>query len=444
MNGDGAFDPSKRNTFNKTSDVATGAMVGGRPKSSKKVYTIVPSQTQLEDASKNSVVTLDDITSTIKAIASHLQQETTTEDEQVNLWNRWAKCQTELYDDESTTTRIQFAFAVTDPYLKQKLAVAERFFRILQTHPMRNVRALADVVKHKETGEATYRLINLCGGTKTQSKKLMMNTCLVIFGINCTMISKTTDKFFDRTKLPPAEVAAIQYAPSTLSLMHKQLFAWFKDNGVYFASKDFKGMEGSFHAAIQQKFDDTVEHRPTYGRRKSAPVDPMAQHKIRDPTNGLTPYSMSMEPNDEKGYNDLSRMLLHELGCTFGPRGRKEPSSLYVSSFEFFVEEEIPKYVGRRCLVLMSFGNADKTNKISLANPYVLDTSGSLKIWENPADPYCIVKLFDCMVNKHVIPAMTYHGLTDAPLFNRRASAKELKVSTPASSFNPVHSLAIF
>jgi hypothetical protein len=442
MNGGDAFDSSKRHAFNKTSAIATGATVGGRPKSSKKKnYTIVPSQSQIEDASKNAV-TIDAITSTIKAIASHLQQQTSTEDEQVCLWNRWAKCQTELYDDESTTTRIKMAFAVTDPYLKQKLGVAERFFNILQSHPMRNVRALADVMEHTETGEATYRLINLCGGTKTQAKKLMMNTCLVIFGINCTMISKTTDKFFDRTKLSPKEVANIQYQASTLSTMHKQLFAWFKDNGIYFESKEFKGMEGSFHAAIQQKFDDTVEHRPTYGRRKSAPVDPMAQHKIRDPTNGLTPYSLSMEPNDEKGYNDLSRMLLHELGCTFGPRGKKEPSSLFVSSFEFFVEEEIPQHRGRRCLVLLSFGNADKTNKITLANPHVLDTSGALKIWENPADPYCIVKLFDCMVNKHLIPAMTYHGLKDAPLFNRRANAKELKVSTAASFFNPVHSLA--
>ena len=442
MNGDDAFDSSKRHAFNKASSIATSAAVGGRSKSSKKhVYSIVPSQSQLDDTTTSKTVSLDDITKTIKAIASHLEQQPTTEEEQVNLWNRWAKCQTELYDDESTTTRIQLAYAVTDPYIKQKIAVAQRFFKILQSHPMRNVQALADVVKQKETGEATYRLINLCGGTKTQSKKLMLNTCLVIFGINCTMISKTTDKFYDRTKLSPKELAAAQYAPSTLSTMHKQLFAWFKDNGIYFESKEFKGMAGSFHAAIQQKFDDTLEHRPTYGRRKSAPVDPMAQNKIRDPTNGLTPYSMSMEPNDDKGYNDLSRMLLHEIGCTFGPRGKKEPSSLYVSSFEFFVEEEVIKYIGRRCLVLLTFGNADKTNKISMANPYVLNTSGTLKIWENPADPYCIVKLFDCLTNKHVIPAMTYHNLKDAPLFNRRANAKELKVS-PASLFYDVNSFA--
>jgi len=39
-----------------------------------------------------------------------------------------------------------------------------------------------------------------------------------------------------------------------------------------------------------------------------------------------------------------------------------------------------------------------------------------------------LANLFFFMMDKHLLPAMQFHGLKDAPLFNSRAVGKELKV----------------
>ena len=49
-------------------------------------------------------------------------------------------------------------------------------------------------------------------------------------------------------------------------------------------------------------------------------------------------------------------------------------------------------------------------------------------MWDLPGDPMNIVNLFHVYVQDHLKPAMDFHGLKDAPLFNRRAPQKELKV----------------
>lgn len=90
------------------------------------------------------------------------------------------------------------------------------------------------------------------------------------------------------------------------------------------------------------------------------------------------------------------------------------------------------EYAGRAVLQLKDFGkatNADKTNKLSLGNPYVRDESGYHLIFGNPQDPFCCVKLYDFYTEKHLIPAMKLANRTpkEQPFFVRHASGKELK-----------------
>jgi len=75
-----------------------------------------------------------------------------------------------------------------------------------------------------------------------------------------------------------------------------------------------------------------------------------------------------------------------------------------------------------------SFNHPTKTSKLTLANPYQFETGNYLKMWDLRGDPMNPVNLFFFMMDKHLLPAMEFRSLTDAPLFNSRAVGKELKV----------------
>ena len=350
----------------------------------------------------------------------------------MEAWARWARMNTTLYNDESTTTQIMSDFATDDRYRKDKIRSVERFFKIIASHDDPRVRGLADVVAHPETGEAIYRLVVLVAGIPTQAKKIMLNSCFVIYTINLVMVSKVDGRLLDKLRLntlSKEEKAKIQYEPSSLSTKYKHVFAWLHEHGVSFQCRQFKSMQGSFHAALKQKFQETIEQRSEYGKRKPAVVDSQAQSKIRDPSNGLQPFNMSMAKDPPNGYNDSIRILCHEFGVAFGSRGRKEPSKVRLSSFEYYVEDKVQSRLGFKCLRLRGFKGADKTSKLSLANPYQFEVGGYLKIWENPNDPFCLVKLFHHHRTKHLEPAAEFYGIKDPYFFMRRAPFKELKVS---------------
>ena len=111
-----------------------------------------------------------------------------------------------------------------------------------------------------------------------------------------------------------------------------------------------------------------------------------------------------------------------------GPRGEKEPHAMTYSSFEYGIEDEVPEFIDLRYVRLNGFNGADKTAKLSLTNPYQYETGGFLKMWDNRSDPLNVVNLLFFYFDNHLKPAMDFHGLTDAPLFNRRAPQKELRV----------------
>jgi len=111
-----------------------------------------------------------------------------------------------------------------------------------------------------------------------------------------------------------------------------------------------------------------------------------------------------------------------------GLRGEKEPHAMTYSLFEYGIEDEVPEHIDLRYVHLNGFNGADKTAKLSLTNPYQYETGGFLKMWDNRSDPLNVVNLLFFYFDNHLKPAMDFHGLTDAPLFNRRAPQKELRV----------------
>ena len=128
------------------------------------------------------------------------------------------------------------------------------------------------------------------------------------------------------------------------------------------------------------------------------------------------------------GFNHLLPCLCHEIGCCMGPRGQKEPHALTYSSFEYGVEDEVEAYMGLRYICLNTFNGADKSAPLSLSNPYQYESGSFLKMWDNRKDPLNVVNLFFFYVEQHLKPAMEFYKLEDAPFWNRRAPAKELKV----------------
>jgi len=55
-------------------------------------------------------------------------------------------------------------------------------------------------------------------------------------------------------------------------------------------------------------------------------------------------------------------------------------------------------------------------------------TGGFFEMWDNRSNPLNVINLLFFCFDNHLKPAMDFHGLTDAPLFNRCAPQKELRV----------------
>ena len=204
---------------------------------------------------------------------------------------------------------------------------------------------------------------------------------------------------------------------------------------------------GSFLAAIKDKFQETLKIRPDYGIRKCAPVDPLAQSKVRRAYKAgvLNPFAMSMTNSaSNSGYDDLSESLLHEMGTGFGPRSMIEPAAWTTSCFEYGIEDRVEQMIGKRFVRCKGFNGADKTSKITLSNCYQFQTGNYLKMWDVENDPMNMVNLFFFMMDMHLKPAMEFYGLEDVPLFNSRAYAKDLKVRIFFESFVHTNSIVCF
>jgi len=339
-----------------------------------------------------------------------------------------------LYGDAKKTSAILEMFGNTTRHEKLKSATIQRLFVIL--HPEAMVHCLADLVPHPETQESVLRFVMFCTGQKTESKKRVVNSVMTIFAVNLIMINKNNDTTLDLDTLSEKAIADLQCAPSTHGLCYKNIFSWMNNESILFAQKDFKGMKGksffrnfcncfyqhpilsclhfqligSFLAAIKDKFAKRLKVHPDYGKHKSAPVDPLAWAKVRRAFKDgiLNPFATSMaNSGSDSGYDALNECLLHEMGTSFGPRSMIEPATWMVSCFEWGIEDRCEQMLGEKFVRCKGFNGADKTSKLTLANPYQFETGNYFKMWDLPRDPMNPVNLFFFMMDKAFVTSDT-------------------------------------
>jgi hypothetical protein len=180
---------------------------------------------------------------------------------------------------------------------------------------------------------------------------------------------------------------------------------------------------------MKDLFQKTVEYRPEFGVRVSAPVDLDCDRKLRDPANGLKPFGRSMKNDGKSGVEDLQGILAVQIGKMNALRGEVEPSGLRRRSFLHGVQVGGP--MDKRSFVkLVGLDGRDKTGKLSLSVPYQVDTSGHLIIWESDFvdDKFDYVRLMIFYDTIHLGPLCEAEGIDDCPFFLRRAPEKVLKL----------------
>ena len=161
-------------------------------------------------------------------------------------------------------------------------------------------------------------------------------------------------------------------------------------------------------------------------------MDSSAQAKVRQ--FGYQPFRLSMDQDATKsGIRDITKMMAFEIGVCMCPRGKKEPHAIRYSSFIRGVQQTGP-FKGRDFVRLKDFGGMDKTDKLSLSNVWKIDHRGYLKVYDDPKDPYSLVKLINHWMKYQLEPMMRYYNITDCPFFWRRAPWKILKVCFRSNS----------
>jgi hypothetical protein len=108
-------------------------------------------------------------------------------------------------------------------------------------------------------------------------------------------------------------------------------------------------------------------------------------------------------------------------------RGNKEPSGLRKNSFEIGIQQGGVNH-GKRFVKLCGLDGREKTDKLSLSNPYTVELGNVLVIWEgSDKDRFEYTKLMHYYYQTQLIPACEEAGVDDCPFFNRRAPEKILK-----------------
>jgi hypothetical protein len=366
----------------------------------------------------------------------------------VHEYAYWARIDENLYNDAETTERINKAYATESSYRRDKEKSIARMYGFLESHPNVKIRELADSLPDPNVIDCQERrFILLTRGLKDENKRELVDRVMTIFAVNMHKLSISKEQFHKATG---KEKADAKYKPGSILTFYKHIFSHLSEKQVNYTLGEFANKKGSFHAALKMDYEETLKHRPDYGVRKSAPVDLNAAQKVRD--SRIDPYQRSMIDPQMSGFDWCMRIIAHSMGEIFMLRGGKEvseccydqsvisiiqflltmmflqPANLMYSDFTLDFQKGGP-FDGRRFLQLNSFGaagNADKTCKLSLGNPYIRDASGYYKIYENPGDKFCLIKLYVYYVTEHLLPAMAHEGKEDHWFFIRRAPQKVL------------------
>lgn len=138
--------------------------------------------------------------------------------EDVDVWARFIRTSDTIYGDASKTDAIRSMTTNSKPYSNEKLVTTLRFFKILATTA--EFKSLTEIATSDE-GTKTWLFFKMLQGTKTASKKLLLNAALVAFGTRIR--KKDYADGADISHLPKLQHAEILYQPNVLQKIFKHL-----------------------------------------------------------------------------------------------------------------------------------------------------------------------------------------------------------------------------
>ncbi|KAL3908308.1 MAG: hypothetical protein SGARI_003122, partial [Bacillariaceae sp.] len=230
-------------------------------------------------------------------------------EESAAAYAKMARLNMSLYNSKELTARIKAASACTKNYKANKAKTIIRFYHFLAAHEDPNVRRLADqIVDPEQTDLNEYRFVVLVRGVKTSAKKFLFNMCMTIFAINST---KQGGEFELNNTSTAEDIADAQYQPSSLLTFYKHIFAYASECSILFQNKHFKSYPGSYHAAIDLQFKETLKVRPDYGKKKQSGTDLNARLKIREylEINCINIFDKTMDYSEPQPYEWLTNII---------------------------------------------------------------------------------------------------------------------------------------
>jgi hypothetical protein len=412
--------------------------------------TIVTDASTVASSNPHYDVNLPSLFGSVPALPPILPDEASPFDETASISNiaSFIRSCPDLYVNPEFTAALRKGAFVSTKHLQTSKVVQERLFDVIGKHP--HLAFLSEHILDPNEGRLRRQLFILCQGAKSQAKMEILNSVLLIFA---SSLLQKKYRGTDLSSLSTEELAEAQYQPSTLSTMHKQLFADFNREGITIKLSNFKTFHGSFQAYWKGSFLATAQLRPDYGRLPNqAPVDQDEDFKLRN--NAKPPWDFTQ-------YNDLICVFVWQLLTTFMLRGCQEvrifvavdccvfeftdplfyhfllfsqPTSLRFTDFDLYVKTHGPN-AGKKCLSLKGL-STDKTHKLSLSNNTLRDETGFHDIVENILDKFCPVSLY-IEFQRHFPPNWC------GTFLRRPVPAKELKKLKPdASGFVSIADLA--
>ena len=122
--------------------------------------------------------------------------------------------------------------------------------------------------KYCDGRQVDYRFYNIVGGEKTHEKRVIMNKCLILFGMKAVALSGDRKGQF--------------LEPMGFQCYAKILFYSFKAKGVLFRWESDFWKKGEFHGVMIQLWDDIRKVDPLFGTgRNQAHFDEDADEKVR-------------------------------------------------------------------------------------------------------------------------------------------------------------------
>jgi len=128
----------------------------------------------------------------------------------------------------------------TSKYSKSKKSAIEWFLAILSGHKVLHI--LTEMVPHPNiTNQIILRLLRDLSGSKTDAKKKILNSCLLVFMMNFCKKTLLKEHSIDEINADTDLLVDSLYQLNTTETEFKYIFAYLHEHGVPYKLGDFQG-----------------------------------------------------------------------------------------------------------------------------------------------------------------------------------------------------------